>query len=538
MFSFTSSILSFQTAQEVLEHIYRELLGQHLRYPKPNGVVADRPRFVTRRPVDRSEGTVVQCGVAAVLDEERSPSKGVPREAEPAGRTVVLGSRRRRSEWSAAEARAWFLSHRLSGTIERFFHRLLISVEMRFAAKGASGDDAAAPTAASLSPRSFLISEAGVRREGSQHWVISVARLSAAIEGVAVDGHDRRVEQKTDGEVRVGDKRLAEGDKIGLAVRDRCVGPQFVESIIGDDKPAEEPLQSPVIEGRDRIPGRIALDHMQVGEAPFRQLRRHAVEERLRVRVGDVVLHILGGYADANARTANARRDRIDHLDEKADAVLDAPAIPVGAPVRAIPQELVDQVAVRGMHLDAVEAGGESVTRRLSVLLDDAGYLFCPQCARRRDRLEASFGKCLRLGPDGGGCKRQAATWLERRVRDAPYMPELEHHVSSGHVDRLRHQAPTADLLGAVHPWRRNVALALLRDLRGFGNDQPRAGALRIVKGIEGGWDVALGSAAASQGAITTRFLRCRGPTSTGVKRSGPTCAFDCAIANYLSVIT
>jgi hypothetical protein len=30
--------------------------------------------------------------------------------------------------------------------------------------------------------------------------------------------------------------------------------------------------------------------------------------------------------------------------------------------------------------------------------------------------------------------------------------------------------------------------------------EQARAGALRIVKGIEGGWDVALGSAAASEG--------------------------------------
>ena len=108
---------------------------------------------------------------------------------------------------------------------------------MRFAAKGASGDDAAAPTAASLSPRSFLIAEAGVRRDGSQHWVVSVARLSAAIEGVAVDGHDRRVEQKTDGKVRIGDKRLAEGDEIGLAVRDRCVGPPFVYSLLAMTSP-------------------------------------------------------------------------------------------------------------------------------------------------------------------------------------------------------------------------------------------------------------------------------------------------------------
>ena len=109
--------------------------------------------------------------------------------------------------------------------------------------------------------------------------------------------------------------------------------------------------------------------------------------------------------------------------------------------------------------------------------------------------------------------------------------------MSSGHVDRLRHQAPTADLLGAVDPWRRNLALALLRDLRGFGNDQPRAGALRIVKGIEGA-TLPLAARQRVRGAITTRFLRCRGPTSTGVKRSGPTCACDCAIANYLPVIT
>ena len=44
------------------------------------------------------------------------------------------------------------------------------------------------------------------------------------------------------------------------------------------------------------------------------------------------------------------------------------------------------------MHLDAVEAGGESVTRRVSVLLDNARYLFGLQCVRRRDRLEATFG--------------------------------------------------------------------------------------------------------------------------------------------------
>jgi hypothetical protein len=53
----------------------------HLRYPKPNGIGADRPRFFTRCPVDRSEGIVVQRGVAAVLDGEPFPLEGAPREA-------------------------------------------------------------------------------------------------------------------------------------------------------------------------------------------------------------------------------------------------------------------------------------------------------------------------------------------------------------------------------------------------------------------------------------------------------------------------
>jgi hypothetical protein len=67
MFSFTNSILSFQTAQEVLEHVDRELLARASAIPEAErgkaGVVADWHRFVTSRPADRSEGTVVwRCG--------------------------------------------------------------------------------------------------------------------------------------------------------------------------------------------------------------------------------------------------------------------------------------------------------------------------------------------------------------------------------------------------------------------------------------------------------------------------------------------
>ena len=48
------------------------------------------------------------------------------------------------------------------------------------------------------------------------------------------------------------------------------------------------------------------------------------------------------------------------HLAEQADAVLDRPAIIVVAQIAAVAQELVDQIAIGGVDLDAVEAGARS----------------------------------------------------------------------------------------------------------------------------------------------------------------------------------
>ena len=55
---------------------------------------------------------------------------------------------------------------------------------------------------------------------------------------------------------------------------------------------------------------------------------------------------------------------RLEHLDREAHAVLERAAVLVGAEVVLGREELVDEVAVRGVHLDAVEAGVGRVAAR------------------------------------------------------------------------------------------------------------------------------------------------------------------------------
>ena len=86
---------------------------------------------------------------------------------------------------------------------------------------------------------------------------------------------------------------------------------------------------------------------------------------------------------------------RVDHFEQQACAVLDRAAICIGAVVGAVLQELVEQVAVRAVDLDTVEAGGLRVFRTLAVRGDDA-----------RDFVEPSA-----RGVTYGRCGRTRLTW-------------------------------------------------------------------------------------------------------------------------------
>src|SRR5262249_8385737 len=71
--------------------------------------------------------------------------------------------------------------------------------------------------------------------------------------------------------------------------------------------------------------------------------------------------------------------------------------------------------------------------------------------------------------------------------------------MASGNMDRSRHAFPAFDLLGTVDSGGRDVTLALLGDLSRFRNNEPGAGALCIVEGVQLGWHIARAGATARQ---------------------------------------
>src|SRR6476620_6059082 len=76
-------------------------------------------------------------------------------------------------------------------------------------------------------------------------------------------------------------------------------------------------------------------------------------------------------------------------------------------------------------------------------------------------------------------------------MRDTAYVPELEEHSSARPVDRVSDASPAGDLLDAVDAWSVGISHTLRGDLRCLGHHETRRGALLIVAGDDGGWNVA-----------------------------------------------
>ena len=126
---------------------------------------------------------------------------------------------------------------------------------------------------------------------------------------------------------------------------------------------------------------------------------------------------------------------RLEHLDAEAHAVLERAAVGVGPLVAARREELVDQVAVGAVDLDAVEAAGRRVARAAREVGDQLADLLDLERLRRlvvvRDRARRP-----------GGQPRPGA------VVDAAVVGELEERERAGGP----HRAASAARSGGSRP--------------------------------------------------------------------------------------
>src|SRR6185437_2530364 len=117
---------------------------------------------------------------------------------------------------------------------------------------------------------------------------------------------------------------------------------------------------------------------------------------------------------------------RFHHFNDNPGAVYGAAAIAVAALVGLVAQKLIEQIAVGGVHLDAVETCRLGVGGSLPVLLDNSRDFRRLQRARRDVRLHAFERPGLSGGRNRRRRNRQRAVGLQRWVRDAPDVPQLQ----------------------------------------------------------------------------------------------------------------
>jgi len=165
--------------------------------------------------------------------------------------------------------------------------------------------------------------------------------------------------------------------------------------------------------------------------------------------------------ADADALDGPGIRHRIDRLKHKPRPLFDRSTPLIPAPVANVLQELVVQIAVRGMQLDAVETCLPRIARGLCKICNDRWDFMCFQFARDW-KFRIPIRKLeLTCGGQWRRCDRQRSV-PHIGMRDAAAMPELAVDVSAGGMDRIGDSPPTVDLVVAPYTGAIDDAFALL----------------------------------------------------------------------------
>ena len=158
----------------------------------------------------------------------------------------------------------------------------------------------------------------------------------------------------------------------------------------------------------------------------------------------------------------------------------------------------MEEVAVGRVELDAVEARPDRVASRADELSNDVGDFVSPDRARHvmGPRAVRSDHFARRLYGAGGD---RLGSGLVVGMGDATHVHELGDDGAACFVNRIRYDPPTDDLVLGVEPGHGEVALPDLARRGALGDQQAGAGALGVVRGVQGRRRVAVARAVAGQ---------------------------------------
>jgi hypothetical protein len=155
----------------------------------------------------------------------------------------------------------------------------------------------------------------------------------------------------------------------------------------------------------------------------------------------------------------------LDNFDGETGTRNHIPAVAVGALVGALPEELIDQIAVRAMKLDAIETEAPGVSPGLGVGRDHRRDLGLGHRFRDLDR---------RLVQAGRSDRRRFRIRPVANSSHCADMPDLRHDPASRRVDLARHPRPPGQRRCAVKVGHaRIVGRGRVIDHRALSDDQP-----------------------------------------------------------------
>ena len=209
-------------------------------------------------------------------------------------------------------------------------------------------------------------------------------------------------------------------------------------------------------------------------------MRPHRHGVGIDIQAVEAVEHRIETEADTVQRHDFA--DGIEYLEENPRAVFVASAVFVGTQVGLRREELVEEVAVGGVDLDPVKAGGLGIGggtfevggHRLDVVTAQRPWRHGARLAGERKHLPFRVHRRWR--------HRRLAV-VEFRQRQAAAVPELADDQPATGMDCIGDQAPAGNLLIRPDAGGEGVAAALWRNDGAFGNDQAGTGALGVVLG-------------------------------------------------------